>query len=203
MTYAIYIITCTVNAKQYVGITKDLARRWKEHGSMNGSSRALHNAMKKYGKEAFVFTHIADAFDKDAACDLERMLIKEKNTLVPNGYNLTSGGEGSFEPSEELRIMRRNSRLGKKMSQATKDKLSALRSGKPMHPAVKEILLKANLGKRLSEETKAKMSIAKKGKPPNSAGKPRSAEAIEKQRASIIATLAAKRAIKNAQKESV
>lgn len=92
--YAIYIITNTVNAKQYVGITKRLKVRWQQHKSANGSAPALHAAIKKYGVENFAFTHFASAKDVDAAGDIERMLIKEHNTLSPNGYNLTTGGEG-------------------------------------------------------------------------------------------------------------
>jgi group I intron endonuclease len=92
--YAIYIITNLLNAKQYVGITKDLKKRWGQHKTLNGSAPALHAALKKYGKENFALTHIADAFDSECACAIEQMLIKDHNTLSPNGYNLTLGGEG-------------------------------------------------------------------------------------------------------------
>lgn len=92
--YAIYIITNTVNAKQYVGITKRLTVRWQQHKVANGSAPALHAAIKKYGVDRFVFTHFASAKDVEAAGDIERMLIKEHNTLSPHGYNLTIGGEG-------------------------------------------------------------------------------------------------------------
>lgn len=202
MKYAIYIITNIVNAKQYVGITNNLARRWKEHKGMNGSSKALHKAMDEHGASNFVFTHVADAFDRESADALERMLIVEHNTKYPHGYNLTSGGQGISEVCDETKEKMRNARLGKKMSESSKEKLSASRIGIPMHPDTKKKLLQANIGKKASAETINKMSLAKKGKPPNSAGKPRSKETIEKQRASIIATLAAKKAIKNAQKES-
>jgi group I intron endonuclease len=104
--YAIYIITNTVNAKQYVGITKRLKIRWQQHKSANGSAPALHAAIKKYGIEKFVFTHFASAKDVEAAGDIERMLIKEHNTLSPHGYNLTIGGEGGkgVPMSEEQKL---------------------------------------------------------------------------------------------------
>ena len=200
---AIYIVTNLVNAKQYVGITKSLKRRWKEHKSMNGSSKALHAAIKKYGKSNFAFTHVADAFDGEAAELLERMFIIEHNTKFPHGYNLTAGGQGTTDVGAETKAKMRNAKLGKKMADASKQKLSASKMGIPMHPETKQKLLQANLGHKASEETIKKMSLAKKGKPPNSAGKPRSQETIEKQRASIIATLAAKKAIQNAQKEVI
>lgn len=169
---------------------------------MNGSSKALHQAMGEHGKDNFVFTHIADAFDKEAADALERLLIVEHNTKFPHGYNLTSGGQGIADVCLETKEKMRNARLGKKMSDASKKKLSASKIGSAMHPDTKEKLLKANVGRKASTETVQKMSLAKKGKPPNSAGKPRSQDTIEKQRASIIATLAAKKAIQNARKEA-
>ncbi len=201
-TIAIYVITNLVNAKQYVGITKNLKRRWKEHLQMNGSAKALHESMKKHGEENFVFTHIADAFDKESASVLERLLIKEHNTLAPSGYNLTSGGQGAYDVSYETKEKMRNARLGKKMPESSRKKLSDSKKGIPMNLATKNKLLAVNVGKKASEQTKKKMSDAKKGKPPNSAGKPRSKETIEKQKAAIKATLAAKRAIKNAQMET-
>ncbi len=92
--YAIYIITNILNAKQYVGISKQLAVRWGKHKNAAGSAPALHAAIKKYGLDNFVFTHFADAFNFECAQDIERFLIKERNTMAPNGYNLTVGGEG-------------------------------------------------------------------------------------------------------------
>jgi group I intron endonuclease len=84
--YAIYIVTNMVNAKQYVGMTKRMKTRWQQHKVANGSAPALHAAIKKYGVEQFVFTHFASARDVDAAGDIERMLIKEHNTLSPNYF---------------------------------------------------------------------------------------------------------------------
>ena len=93
--YAIYVITNTVNAKQYVGIASDLERRWKRHRNAN-EGQLIHKAIKKYGVDAFVFTHIADAFDAESAKIIERLLISEKNTKMPNGYNMTDGGDGTL-----------------------------------------------------------------------------------------------------------
>ena len=93
--YAVYIITNTVNAKQYVGIAADLERRWKRHRNAN-EGQLIHRAIKKYGVDAFVFTHVADAFDAESAKMIERMLITEHNTKMPHGYNMTDGGDGTM-----------------------------------------------------------------------------------------------------------
>jgi len=92
--WSIYIITNKVNGKQYVGMTKNIKRRWHQHISANGSAPALHAAIKKYGNDGFIYSYICDAFDFEAACDLEQVLIKQHNTKTPYGYNLTDGGEG-------------------------------------------------------------------------------------------------------------
>jgi len=92
---SVYVITNTVNGHRYVGITKDLVARWKDHKRSKEVS-CLQRAIKKYGVDAFEFKHIADAFSWENACELERILIKEYNSRAPNGYNLTDGGDGGF-----------------------------------------------------------------------------------------------------------
>lgn len=141
--FAIYIITNTVNAKQYVGITNDLDRRWRRHRNAK-DDQLLHRAILKNGLDAFVFTHFADAFDADAAKSIERMLIAEHNTFAPHGYNLTEGGDGTFgyKHTEESKTQSRESNkktwadpelrkdLGKKISKAKKGQPSG-RKGQP------------------------------------------------------------------------
>jgi len=134
--YAIYIITNTLNGMQYVGITNDIARRWKRHKNAN-ENQYLHKAIKKYGSECFVFTHFADAFDVLAAKAIERMLISEHNTLVPNGYNLTLGGDGTFgrkHTEEEKKKIRDTNKLtwsNPELRKTNGQKVSLINTGKP------------------------------------------------------------------------
>lgn len=189
MVWSIYIVTNKANGKQYVGISKDLKRRWNEHLSANGSAPALHAAIKKYGKDGFVFSHICDAFDFEAACDIERLLIQQHNTKSPNGYNLTDGGEGviGLPMTDEDKEVRRKASLafvgtlspeersekfgtkGRKLNQDQIEKIRASNKGK-------------NLGKRPSEEVRAKMSAAHKNRP----RKPLSEQTKEKIRQSLL-----------------
>ena len=166
MVYAIYIVTNLLNAKQYVGISKNLTERWKQHKKALGETPLLHRALKKYGKENFVFTHIADAFDKESVCDLERFLIKQHNTLYPNGYNLTKGGDGGA-----------GAKLGRVVSEETRKKISVSLLGNPS----------PRKGVTLSDETKRKLSESKKGKPSKRVGYRHSEETIAKIRAKKIA----------------
>ena len=168
--WAIYIITNKVNAKQYVGITKNTKRRWSQHLRTNGSAPALHAAIKKYGADQFVFSHICDAFDFDAACDIETLLIKQHNTKAPFGYNITDGGDGvvGVSMTEEQKETRRQAHFkfvsgltleersekfgsfrGRKHSDETKAKIKASNLGK-------------NLGRLPSDEARRKMSESQK-----------------------------------------
>lgn len=188
-TWAVYIITNKANGKQYVGITKNLKRRWHDHKVANGSAPALHAAIKKYGIEGFVFSHLCDAFDFESACDIEQMLIQQHNTKSPYGYNLTDGGEGVVgrSMSKEEKEVRRAISLaftkslspeersakfgvkGRKLTSEQKEKISASNKGK-------------NLGKKPSDEVRAKMSAAQKAKP----RKPLSEETKQKIRQSLL-----------------
>jgi group I intron endonuclease len=166
MAYSIYIVTNAINAKQYVGISKNLEKRWSRHKKALGETPLLHKAIKKYGKENFVFTHIADAFDRENALILEQILIIQHNTFQPNGYNLTRGGECGVGAEK-----------GRVLSQETKDKISQSLLGKQS----------PRKGVILSEEIKQKISQAKKGKSSNRLGYKHSSETIEKIRAKKIA----------------
>ena len=166
MPYSIYIITNSVNAKQYVGISKNLRSRWNRHRRAAGDTPLLHKAIKKYGIENFVFTHIADAFDQEGAFDIERMLIEQHNTFAPNGYNLTKGGETGV-----------GAQKGRVVSEETKKKISVSLKG----------ITSPRKGVTLSDETKKKISDSKKGKPVNRNGYKHSQETIEKIRANKIA----------------
>jgi group I intron endonuclease len=188
--WAVYIVTNKANGKQYVGIAKDLKRRWRQHISANGSAPALHAAMKKYGKDGFIFSHICDAFDFEAACDLERMLIQQHNTKSPYGYNLTDGGDGvvgraltqeeiqhrrefmlsySASMTAEERSAKFGWAKGRKWTPEQIEQISASNKGK-------------NSGKRPSEEVRVKMSAAHKARP----RKPMSDETKEKIRQSLL-----------------
>jgi len=142
--YTLYIATNIVNGKQYVGLSKEFQKRLISHKCAKTKS-AFHAAIKEYGFDKFVFSHIADAFDLQSACDLERMLIQQHNTLSPNGYNLTVGGQ--IGP------------VGYKHSAETKQKIREANLNK--NHLVKEKFAKAQLGKErdadFRENASAKM----------------------------------------------
>ena len=157
-TWHIYIITNMVNGKKYVGLTNSLSKRWNKHKNAKGSAPALHSAIKKYGIENFDFVHYASAFGPDAAKTIEIAVITEYNTQVPNGYNLTAGGDGTLEPSSGLRKKMSDSHKGKVQSEETK-----LKRSESLKKAYAEGRRAPRSGWTLSDETKAKLSDSKKG----------------------------------------
>ena len=57
----------------------------------------IHRAMRKYGIENFKLEILAviNTSDWSEVNALEQKFITERNTMAPNGYNLTLGGEGT------------------------------------------------------------------------------------------------------------
>jgi group I intron endonuclease len=91
----IYLVTNKLNGYQYIGQTlrNDIETRWKQHKMIqkNTIGKYLFNAYNRYGIENFKFEIICICFDED--CNkYEAEYIKKFNTIVPNGYNLQSGG---------------------------------------------------------------------------------------------------------------
>lgn len=151
--YTIYCHT-SPSGKKYVGRTsKSIDKRWREHISYSTlcEGGAIHGAIRKYGQDSFIHEILETINSPEVAVECEIKWVKALNTKVPNGYNLTSGGEGVFEPSDE-----------------TREKLSKSKKGKPLHPNSRAALKfgpLSRIGTKTSEETKALMSAAAKGKP--------------------------------------
>jgi group I intron endonuclease len=72
---------------------KDVMLRWKQHRKKSSGCTALKNAINKYGWEHFTKS-IIDWAPENELDDLERYYIKLHNSMAPNGYNLTVGGDG-------------------------------------------------------------------------------------------------------------
>jgi group I intron endonuclease len=93
----IYLITHKVSGKKYVGLTTGgIEHRWSQHKSAarKGSPCAIHQAIRKYGQEAFTLG-ILEEVRGDLSClaQAEVRWIAEQSCVSPKGYNLTLGGE--------------------------------------------------------------------------------------------------------------
>lgn len=95
----VYCIENTLNSRKYIGISRDIKRRWSEHKAELKShthvNQYLQSSWDKYGKENFKF-YIVELCDEELLSERERYYIKFYQTLShENGYNLTVGGENT------------------------------------------------------------------------------------------------------------
>lgn len=166
----IYLITCLVNGKKYVGQTiKPMRVRWNGHkadAKRGPVRRPFCRALAKYGPEKFSCEILDVARDQGELDFQERFWISKLGTCTPNGYNLAEGGgtTAGVTHGPETRAKMRQARLGKKMSEETKAKIRAAKLGKPMSPEAVEKSRLGHLGRRMTEEAKAKISAAQTGR---------------------------------------
>ena len=84
----IYQIYFPTSDKCYIGQTKALDKRMKEHLR---SDSVVCKALWKYDDWTVSILHTCQS--RDVANTLEVEEIRNFNSVAPNGYNLTSGGE--------------------------------------------------------------------------------------------------------------
>ena len=161
----IYKITNSVNGKAYIGLSiDDVGKvRIRKHLSGNGSV-PLKNAIAKYGKNVFSIEILHEGIIPELLNSYEIDAIAKYNTISPNGYNLTAGGEGAI-PTDETRRKMSEAKLGKRRkphSLETRRKMSESHKGKKMSAeAVQKVSEKLKGGKlKLSAEERKRRSIA-------------------------------------------
>ena len=156
MGYYVYIHTCTVNGKKYIGVTgRNPESRWKE-GRGYWYNKHFYSAILKHGWDNFEH----EVFEVDSKEEMYRKeveLISFYHSNDPEyGYNNSSGGEYSH--------------LGCRCSEETRRKISETRKGQPAW----------NKGKKMSKEYCRIMSECRKGKPSKQIGYTRSEETKRK-----------------------
>lgn len=159
--YCIYVHTNKINGKKYVGQTCQIPeQRWK-NGKGYHNNIYFTRAIQKYGWENFQHEIIKNNLSKEEADDIEKSLIKELNTLNPNGYNAKDGGSNG-RPSEETRRKLSESHKGYIPSDETRKKLSKASKGRKHSDETKKKISKINKGRKFSEEVRKKVSEAHK-----------------------------------------
>lgn len=90
----IYIIKNDINDKVYIGQAKDSKYRFQTHCRPSAATKTnniIDKAIQKYGREHFWYEILESQIEKYN--EMEKYYIKLYNSEVPNGYNLTAGGE--------------------------------------------------------------------------------------------------------------
>ena len=171
MEGCIYLITCLINGKKYVGQhhMPDPTNRWKQHiyTSKRGSRGALHNAIRLYGEENFKF-EVLCVCSLDALGRLEAYYAEQYGTYTwdPDpGYNMAWCGEQfalGMKHTPETKEKLRQAHLGKKMSPETIEKMRQVNLGRKMTPEAIEKNRQAQLGRKHTPEAIEKMRQAQK-----------------------------------------
>lgn len=180
--YKVYKISCAENGKLYIGYTgKTIEERLNAH-LLNARWRkqtALYDAIRAYGNDAFSVELLAECETHEQACAEEIRLVAELNSMLPNGYNMTRGGDGVPVPIEVHKEAGRrkrgvvtekmrahfNSRRGVKHSPEHIAKCVARRIGSKRSEETRRRMSEAQKGRTNSEEALKKISKALKGRP--------------------------------------
>ena len=174
----IYLITDTTNGMKYTG-----KHHYHIEGQLDpnyhGSGVIIKNIYKKR-PETLKEEYIKTCYSEEELCSDEQYYIEVFDTLWPNGYNLTKGGDGGEIPCEEIRKKISKAHKGKHLSDETKKKMSESRKGKHFSDETKKKLSESRKGKHLSDETKKKLSELNKGRPSGMLGKKHSKESKKK-----------------------
>lgn len=155
MRVILYRITNLVNGKIYIGQTsKSISQRWSRHcwRSEKNKNMAISQAILNYGRSSFKIEQIDEANSYLESNKKERELIAKYNSLAPNGYNLSVGGENKGM-TEETRRKISEANKGKLISEETRKRLSDSHKGIRMKKETKEKLSKSNSGKKPSKQT--------------------------------------------------
>lgn len=157
----IYKITNIITNKSYIGFSKDASKRFKKHIRLadKGVNRYLYNSIRKYGKPSFSLEILEEcAFGEHQ--EKEKYWIKFFNTMIPNGYNMTRGGEGgntllgwSAEEIDALYVRQANSRTGFKHGAEAKQLMS---KAAILNNSTKTEEEKKNISNKISKALKIK-----------------------------------------------
>lgn len=90
----IYIIKNKINDKVYIGQADFAWKRWGSHlrDAHSKPKTIIDKAIKKYGEENFWYELLESQIQNYD--EREVYWIKEYNSQIPNGYNVTPGGKG-------------------------------------------------------------------------------------------------------------
>ena len=179
MTCGIYIITNTINNKQYIGQSIHIEQRIKEHQHQRDINTSyIENSIAKHGWENFTWNILYKC--KPDELDLEEQKFIALYNTYHDGYNLTRGGDlkGYGNPMHNPLLKQKaiEAKKGFKHSKETKINLSKKTNNTGFYRVLKEKCSKCkqgfiyryeiranNIRIRASDIFKLKEKVLKKG----------------------------------------
>ena len=150
----IYKSTNKITGKIYIGqTTHTLDKRIKGHikESKIESNRPFMLSINKYGEDNFEFETIDSANNLDELNNKEIYWINFYNSVSPNGYNVTGGGQGKKMISTK--------ELSKIISEGLKnsEKWQKTKNSEEYKLKMKKYFIGSNKDKKFSQEHKEKI----------------------------------------------
>lgn len=166
----VYKIVNEENGKYYIGSSKDMRRRWREHKRLLNKgthiNSYLQNAWNKYGEASFSFAIIKKC-DPGSVIEMEQKLLDdifEDDTSNAKSYNISHSACGGIvwkgEYPEEARKKLSKKMKNRVVTEETRKKMSEAFTGRVVSPEARRNISLAAQGRVISEETKAKISKA-------------------------------------------
>lgn len=92
------------SGKSYIGQTKQsiTQRRKDSNGSGYMGCTSFYHAIQKYGLKNFIL-EILEEVEDEKLNEREQYYIAKFNTQIPNGYNLTKGGDYVYDVSKPVK----------------------------------------------------------------------------------------------------
>lgn len=161
MAYGVvYLLTNLVNGKYYIGQTRDFKERLRHHlAARKDHNYPINRAVRKHGRENFVFEILGEAEVGEELNNLERLWISISNATDSSvGYNLREGGSvTSFNEETRKRMSEAAKKRGPQSPESIKKRIETMRGRK--YPE-RSILMKGHIK---SPETCRKLSESLKG----------------------------------------
>lgn len=163
--YYIYKIINIINGKIYVGQRKSKVIPENDIKYF-GSGVVIKSSIKKYGKDNFE-KEIIEICNSININEREIFWICKLNSMLPNGYNLTEGGDGfrGMKFSQEHKI-NLSKAIKKSITPERRKMMSEVAKNRVDSMETRAKKSKSFLGRKHSEETKNKLRELNLGKVP-------------------------------------
>ena len=177
MNCGVYKIINTTNGKVYIGSSKNLDRRWKEHFYILINNKCvniyLQRSWNKYGEDSFVFEVLLYCNKENLAFYEQRTIDVYKSLDNKYGYNICLAarsdltGNNAEERNRKISETaikngknrgKNSSWYGKNHTEETKQKISESHMGMGHTEETKQKLSELVMGRKHTQETRKKLS---------------------------------------------